>query len=135
VVPGVTSALAVPALAGIPVTQRGVATSLVITTGHSGAEPAALAAITSKGTAVFLMGVNAMGEICAAALRAGADPATPVAIIEQGSTPHQRVTRGDLLSIKRLAAEIPVKPPAVIVVGEVARADFLASEACATQPD
>jgi len=134
VVPGVTSALAVPAMAAIPVTQRGVATSVVITTGHNGAEPAALAAITSGATVIFLMGVNALGEICTAAVRAGADPATPVAIIERGSTPQQRVTRGDLLSISQRAAETSVKPPAVIVVGQVSRADFLANEACATPP-
>lgn len=134
VVPGVTSALAVPAMAGIPVTQRGVATSVVITTGHSGAEPVALAGITSGATVVFLMGVNALGDICAAAVRAGANPTTPVAIIERASTPQQRVTRGDLLSINQLAMETSVKPPAVIVVGQVAQADFLACVACATPP-
>jgi len=132
VVPGVTSAIAVPAIAGIPVTQRAVSNSVVITSGHAGADPAALAAITSGATAVFLMAVNALEDIVTSALAAGAEPATAVAIIESGSTARERVTRGELVSIVRIARETDVKPPAVIVMGEVAGPAFLASERAAT---
>jgi uroporphyrin-III C-methyltransferase/precorrin-2 dehydrogenase/sirohydrochlorin ferrochelatase len=120
VVPGVTSALAVPGCAGISVTHRGVATSVLITSGHAGADPAAIAAITAGATVVLLMGVTALSDIVSAALAAGADPATPVAIIERGSLPDQRLTRGTFADIVRSARETGVKPPAVIVIGEVA---------------
>jgi len=132
VVPGVTSALSVPALAGIPVTHRAVSNSVLVTSGHAGADAAALAAITSGATVVFLMAVSALPGIVEAALGAGADAETPVAIIERGSTSQERVTRGELGAIVRIAAETEVKPPAVIVVGEVAALGFLGSEAGAT---
>lgn len=132
VVPGVTSALSVPALAGIPATQRAVSNSVVITSGHAGADATALAAITTGATAIFLMAVNALEDIVVAALDAGASESTAVAIIERGSTSHERVTRGELGAIVRISRETDVKPPAVIVIGEVARAGFLASSASAT---
>jgi uroporphyrin-III C-methyltransferase/precorrin-2 dehydrogenase/sirohydrochlorin ferrochelatase len=132
VIPGVTSALSVPALAGMSVTQRAVAPGVIITTGHAGAEPAALAAMASGVTAVFLMAVSMLAEIADAALGAGVAPGTPVAIIENGSTPSERITRGELSQIARVASEAGVQPPAVIVVGAVAADGFLASDACAT---
>ena len=132
VVPGVTSALAVPALAGIPVTQRAVANSVVISSGHAGADAAALAAIASGATAVFLMGVTALERIAAAALEEGAAASTPVAIIENGSTSRERVTRADLATVVRVAGDAGVAAPAVIVVGAVAGPEFLASPASAT---
>ena len=132
VVPGVTSALSVPALAGIPVTHRGISNSVLVTSGHAGADAAALAAITSGATVVFLMAVSALESIATAALDAGAPAETPVAIVERGSTSHERVTRGDLGAIVRIARETDVKPPAVIVIGEVAAPGFLDSPAGAT---
>jgi len=132
VVPGITSALSVPAAAGIPVTQRGVATSVLVTTGHAGAEPAAIASMLTGATVVVLMGVSALPAIASAAMAGGVGDDTPVAIIESGTTAHERVTRGTLADIARLAAETGVKPPAVIVIGEVARPGLLASDAAAT---
>lgn len=132
VVPGISSALSVPALAGIPVTQRAVANSVVITSGHAGADAVAIAAITSGATAVFLMAVNSLGAIVEAALGSGAASTTPVAIIERGSTSQERVTRGELAAIVRISDEMAVKPPAVIVIGEVASPGFLSSDAAAT---
>ena len=132
VVPGVTSALSVPALAGIPVTQRSVANSVVISSGHVGADATALAAMTHGGTVVFLMAVSSLPEIVASAIAAGADPTTPVAVIERGSTSHERITRGVLGTIVRICDETAVKPPAIIVIGEVAREGFLESESSAT---
>jgi uroporphyrin-III C-methyltransferase/precorrin-2 dehydrogenase/sirohydrochlorin ferrochelatase len=132
VVPGVTSALSVPALAGIPVTQRGVSNSVLVTSGHAGADRAALAAMTSGATVVVLMGVAALPAIVEAALVAGASGALPVAIIESGSTDRERVTYGTLASIVRIAHETGVKPPAVIVIGKVASPGLLASDVSAT---
>lgn len=132
VVPGITSALSVPAAAGIPVTQRGVATSVLVTTGHAGAEPAAIASMLTGATVVVLMGVSALPGIASAAMAGGVGDDTPVAIIESGTTAHERVTRGTLADIARLAAETGVKPPAVIVIGEVARPGLLASDVAAT---
>jgi uroporphyrin-III C-methyltransferase/precorrin-2 dehydrogenase/sirohydrochlorin ferrochelatase len=125
IVPGVTSAIAVPGLAGIPVTHRSVTTSVVISSGHAGADGPAIAAMASGATAIFLMAVTALPQIVDAALAAGASPETPVAIIENGSTPSQRITRGNLETIVRISGETGVKPPAVIVVGQVAREGFL----------
>lgn len=132
VVPGVTSALSVPAAAGIPVTQRGVATSVLVTTGHAGADPAAIASMLAGATVVILMGVSRLPSIASAAIAGGVDRETPVAIVESGTTAHERVTRGPLGEIAQVAAQAGVKPPAVIVIGEVARPDLLASFVAAT---
>lgn len=132
VVPGITSALAVPARAGIPVTQRGLATSVLITTGHAGADDAALAAMAAGATVVILMGVKTLPTIVAAALARGCDPQTPVAIIENGTTVHERITQAPLATIAATATVAGVKPPAIIVVGDVATPDLLASALAAT---
>ncbi len=80
VVPGVTSAVAVPAAAGIPVTHRGVSTGYLVVTGHDGLPPAALAALRDRSaTVVVLMGVTMLPELASAALSAGVDPELPVA--------------------------------------------------------
>ncbi|GIG55057.1 uroporphyrinogen-III C-methyltransferase [Demequina activiva] len=134
VVPGITSALAVPARAGIPVTQRGVSTSLLVTTGHAGADQATIAAMAAGATVVILMGVSALPDIVDAALDAGCAVDTPIAIVENGTTARERVTRGTFEDIVRICSETGVKPPAIIVVGEVARPGLLAGALAAT-PD
>lgn len=133
VVPGITSALAVPARAGIPVTQRGIAASVLITSGHAGPDLAACAAMSAGATVVVLMGVTALGEFAAAALDGGVAADTPVAIVENGTTPHERMTRGTVATIVRIAQETGVKPPAIIVIGQVAHPGLLASEVAATR--
>ncbi|NYI41027.1 uroporphyrinogen-III C-methyltransferase [Demequina lutea] len=132
VIPGITSAIAVPGLAGIPVTQRGVAATVVITSGHLGPDEATRAALAEGATVVALMAVGTMGDFMAAALDAGADPRTPVAIIECGSTPRERVTRATISDASLIADETGVKPPAVIVIGGVALDGLLASKVAAT---
>nr|WP_041940161.1 MULTISPECIES: uroporphyrinogen-III C-methyltransferase [Frankia] len=125
VVPGITSALAVPALAGIPVTHRDLAQELAVVSGHlppghpdSTVDWAGLAA--SRATIVILMGVARLMDIADALLAGGRPEVTPVAVIERGATPAQRVLRTtlDALAIDAIAAG--VRSPAVIVVGEVA---------------
>jgi uroporphyrin-III C-methyltransferase/precorrin-2 dehydrogenase/sirohydrochlorin ferrochelatase len=127
VVPGVTSAFAVPAAAGIPVTNRGQSRQVTVLSGHDAVSPDGVPTdidldglVRGRGTLVVLMGVAALPAICAGLLGAGMDPTTPVAIIENGWTPAQRVTTGPVGSIAALAAERGVQSPAVIVIGEVA---------------
>jgi len=136
VVPGVTSAVAVPGLAGIPLTHRGVTTGFHVVSGHcasgttsdtSGPLDAAALSCVRDGTAtlVVLMGVRSLGAIVAQSLAAGADPATPVAIVENGSTREQRVTRARLDEAADVAAARGVRSPAVVVIGRVAAEGLL----------
>jgi len=123
VVPGVTSAIAAPALAGIPVTHRGVASSLTIVTGHE--EPGKEAPLDWKaiaaqgGTLVVLMGVSRLAANVAALIEAGKPPSTPAAIVERGGWPDQRLISGSLADIVERSKEAKVQSPAVLVVGEV----------------
>jgi uroporphyrin-III C-methyltransferase/precorrin-2 dehydrogenase/sirohydrochlorin ferrochelatase len=133
VVPGVTSALAVPARAGIPVTQRGITASVLITSGHAGPDAAACAAMSAGATVVVLMGVTALAQFITAAVDGGVPADMPVAIIEKGTTPQERITRGTVSTIVRIAKETGVKPPAIIVIGQVAHPGLLASELAATR--
>lgn len=133
VVPGISSAVAVPVLAGIPLTQRGVSSSVHVSSGHAGAEPAAVAALAAGATLVLLMAVRTLPEICGAAIGAGVDADLPVAIIENGSTDRERVTHATLATAARVAQEVAVRSPAVVVVGAVAAAGFIDDPACATE--
>jgi uroporphyrin-III C-methyltransferase/precorrin-2 dehydrogenase/sirohydrochlorin ferrochelatase len=118
VVPGVTSAIAVPASAGIPVTHRTLARQFTVATAHEDLDWSKLAAI--EGTLVLLMGATRVERIAKELLSAGCDPATPVAVIENGTLPGQRTTTGSLETIGDRATAIGVKAPAVVVVGDVA---------------
>ncbi|WP_370449936.1 uroporphyrinogen-III C-methyltransferase [Cellulomonas sp. PhB143] len=130
VVPGVSSALSVPALAGIPVTHRGTAAGFHVTSGHDGLDALAVAcARDGAATLVVLMGVAVLGRIVAQALAAGAVAGTPVAIVENGSTERQRTVRGSLGEIVAAAAAAGVRSPAVIVMGGVAAEDLLEGDA------
>ena len=123
VVPGVTSALSVPAYAGIPVTHRDFCSSLHIVTGHAkaGAELHIDfdALRRTGGTLVFLMGVSALPKICGGLLEAGMDPEMPAAVVEQGTLPRQRKVLATLRDLPRAAEQARVKSPAIIVVGKV----------------
>jgi uroporphyrin-III C-methyltransferase/precorrin-2 dehydrogenase/sirohydrochlorin ferrochelatase len=131
-VPGITSAFAVPALAGIPVTQRGVATSVHVSSGHVGADAATLAALSAGATVVLLMGVSALPGICAAALAEGVPGDLPVAMVEHGSTSRERVTRATVATAADVGEREGVRPPAVIVLGRVAAEGFLDDPVSAT---
>jgi uroporphyrin-III C-methyltransferase/precorrin-2 dehydrogenase/sirohydrochlorin ferrochelatase len=117
VVPGVTSAVAVPAAAGIPVTHRGRAKQVTIASGHEGLDWASLAAL--EGTLVLLMGVSGLTVAARELVVHGKDAGTPVAVVERGFAPDQRTTVGTLATIADLARERDVRPPAVVVVGSV----------------
>lgn len=124
VVPGVTAGIAAPACAGIPATHRGVASAVAFVTGHedpdkpeNGLDWEALAAF--PGTLVFYMGVGRLAGNAAALIDAGRPPDEPVAVIERGTTPRQRVVTGTLASISGVAVEAGIGSPALVVVGEV----------------
>jgi uroporphyrinogen III methyltransferase/synthase len=123
IVPGVTSAIAVPAYAGIPLTHRGLTSTVAFVTGHedptkekSDIDWQALARI---GTLVFLMGVKNIEKIVKELLNNGKSPETPAALIRWGTTPRQEIITGTLANISILAKERTFAPPAILVVGEV----------------
>jgi uroporphyrin-III C-methyltransferase len=127
VVPGVTSAIAVPAYAGVPVTHRGLASAFTVFTGHedpgkedTSIDYAALAAAARLGTLVLLMGMAHLPDITERLIAAGLPPATPTLCIEHGTTPQQRSIRGTLATIATIAAQAGIEPPALTVIGEVA---------------
>lgn len=122
VVPGVTSALAAPAAAGIPVTHRGVAHEMVVVSGHlppghpeSLVDWAALGRL--RGTVCVLMGLKNLAKIAAALIDGGRPPTTPAAVVQEATTSAQHIVRAPLAQIAGRAADIP--PPAVVVIGDV----------------
>ena len=123
IVPGVTSATSVPAAAGIPVTHRDITASFVVASGHQGPASvlAAAADAAPDATLVLLMGVTTLEATAAGLIAAGRLPTTPVAIIESGWTPRQRTTVTTLAGAGAAAVAASVRPPAVVVIGEVVR--------------
>ena len=123
VVPGVTSALAVPAYGGIPVTHRQYASSVHIVAGQrregtEGIDFAGLAAL-KRTTLIFLMGVSQLEHICAGLMEAGMDGSTKAAILEKGTASGQRQVAGTLETLPQLAVKESIGTPGIIVVGEV----------------
>ncbi|GAA5534433.1 uroporphyrinogen-III C-methyltransferase [Deinococcus aluminii] len=121
VVPGVTSAIAAPAYAGIPVTHREAARSFAVLTGNTREGGAHYEKLSGVDTLVLLMGVRNLDQISADLIAAGRDPQTPAATVQWGTTPRQRVATGTLATIAQAVREAGLEAPAVTVVGEVAR--------------
>jgi uroporphyrin-III C-methyltransferase / precorrin-2 dehydrogenase / sirohydrochlorin ferrochelatase len=124
VVPGVTAAAGAAAYAGIPLTHRECADACVFVTGHArkGAAPLDFTGLVRpRQTIVVYMGVGALKDICAALVSHGLAPATPCAVVEKATLPEQRVIEGTLATLPALALEAQVRPPALLVVGEVVR--------------
>lgn len=121
VVPGITSSIAVPAAAGIPVTQRGITASFTMASAHEGAKSvlAAIGGTPVDSTLVLLMGASKLTEICRELIGIGYSPTTPLAVVESGLTPEQNVTEYTLSSA--LAQAVRPKNPSVVVIGEVVR--------------
>ncbi len=123
IVPGVTSAIAAPAYAGIPVTYRDVACSFVVLTGHrkEGAEELACdwGAAVGADTVVFLMGVGNLPAIAENLIAAGKSPETPAAVVASGTRAGQRTVTGALRDIADRVAAAGIRPPAALIVGEV----------------
>ncbi|MFN2568871.1 MAG: uroporphyrinogen-III C-methyltransferase [Candidatus Dormibacteria bacterium] len=140
VVPGISSAIAGPTAAGIPVTARGVAQSFAVITGHAagqspeqssragpstalraGSAPVAISEPFSADTLVVLMGRANLAQLAAQLIAAGRDPSTPAACIQSATTPEQRVTRATLATIAEAADRDGFEAPVVTVIGEVVR--------------
>lgn len=123
IVPGITSAAAAAAYAGIPVTHRDYVSSFHVITGHARKDGESRIQyeplVKAGGTLVFLMGVASMERICGGLLRAGMDKETPAAVIEQGTTSMQRKVTGRLDTIAKRARKEQIQAPAVIVIGKV----------------
>lgn len=126
VVPGVTSALAGPASAGIPATHRGVAQDVHVVSAHvapgderSTVDWAGLA--RAGGTVVVLMGVQRIEAIAAALVGHGRSPETPVAVVQEATLPGQRTVTGTLADIAASVRSAQVRPPAVVIIGEVVK--------------
>lgn len=124
VVPGITSAISVPAYAGIPLTHRDHTSTVAFITGHEDplkekSEIAWEKLSTGAGTLVFLMGVGNLPGIADRLMSCGRPPGTPVALIRRGTLPEQTTVVGNLGNIADLARENRIRPPAIIVVGEV----------------
>jgi uroporphyrin-III C-methyltransferase/precorrin-2 dehydrogenase/sirohydrochlorin ferrochelatase len=125
VVPGLTSAVSVPGLAGVPVTHRGVAHEFTVVSGHVAPDhPKSLvdwdALARLRGTLVLLMAVERLGVIGEALLKGGKDPQTPVVVVQDGSRPGEKVLRTRLESMAADVAAAAITPPAIVVIGPVA---------------
>jgi uroporphyrin-III C-methyltransferase len=123
VVPGISSAIGVPALAGIPVTQRQLASAFAVVTAHRAKDADLLnwAALAQIDTLVILMGVRRLPQISAMLMEHGRSPTTPAAIIERGTLPEERIVTGTLGDLAERALRARVRPPATIVIGDVVR--------------
>jgi uroporphyrin-III C-methyltransferase/precorrin-2 dehydrogenase/sirohydrochlorin ferrochelatase len=124
VVPGISSSISVPAAAGIPVTHRGVTHEFTVISGHVAPEdPRSLvnwdAAAKMRGTLVLLMAVERIAAIASALVAGGRAPATPVAVIQEGTTAAQRVVRATLATVAEVVAAEGIRPPSIVVVGDV----------------
>lgn len=121
IIPGISSALAVPAYAGIPVTQRHMAQSFTVVTGHTASEEDTHGTnwsdLPKSGTLVVLMGVRHFSKIAATLIENGRSAQTPAAIIRWGTTPEQEIITGTLADLPQKAKHIA--PPAIIVIGDV----------------
>jgi len=126
-VPGISSAIAIPAAAGIPVTHRGVSRGFHVVTGHTAGDglPPDLERLAGlEGTLVFLMGLSHLEAIAQGLMEAGKAPSTPAAVLSGGNAPRYAAVRGRLDNIALLTRKAGVEPPAVILVGDVAALDL-----------
>jgi len=124
IIPGVTSAIAAPAYAGIPLTHRKYTTTVAFVTGHEDPSKAAstidwAALAKGIGTLVFLMGVKNLPQITRRLIQHGKPASTPVALVRWGTTPRQQTVSGTLENIVQRTKDAGIKAPAIIVVGEV----------------
>jgi uroporphyrinogen III methyltransferase/synthase len=124
VVPGVSSFVAVPNYAGIPLTHRGFCSKLTLITGHEDPSKEASSidwpqVAKTPGTKVIMMGTDRLGQIAQTLIGHGMDPATPVAMVRWGTTGHQHSIAGTLATIADVAAKEKIGPPTVAVIGDV----------------
>lgn len=126
IIPGISSSIAAPCYAGIPVTHRAVATAFMVITGHEDPTKTETQVDWKQvagffGTRVILMGVERIGEIAGQLMKHGASPNLPVAMVRWGTTAQHRTITGTLATIAGVAAQAEFKPPAVTIIGEVVK--------------
>lgn len=125
IVPGISSALAAPAYAGMPVTHRGCASSVAIVSGYRSSETKSKvdwgALAHGVDTLIILMGVKNLADVMNCLLGAGCEPERPAAIVASATYPSQRTVTGTVGTITQLAARHPIHAPAIILVGDVVR--------------
>ena len=126
IVPGISSSIAAPAYAGIPVTHRAVATAFMVITGHEDPTKTETQVDWKQvaeffGTRVILMGVERIGAIASELIRHGASPETPVAMVRKGTTGEQQTITGTLATIADVVAKAKFKAPAVTIIGDVVK--------------
>ncbi|MEY4640214.1 MAG: siroheme synthase [Pseudomonadota bacterium] len=124
IVPGITAASGCASYAGIPLTHRDYAQSVRFVTGHLKDDSCDLdwaQLVQPAQTVVYYMGLIALPQICARLIEHGQDPDTPIALIQQGTTPEQKVYTGTLLTMPEIIAKQEVKAPSLIIVGQVVR--------------
>ena len=125
VVPGISSSYSVPAYCGIPVTHRDFASSFHVITGHEGNHKNGVSVLNyetlakEEGTLIFLMGLKNLPNIVTSLIENGKDPATPVGVLQEGTTARQRVATGTLADIVEVVEREGIKTPAITVVGDV----------------
>jgi uroporphyrinogen III methyltransferase / synthase len=124
IVPGVTSAIAVPAYGGIPVTDRAMNSTFTVVTGHE--DPSKNSShvdwrhlANDEGTLIFLMGLHSLPQVCERLVNEGKSPRTPAAVIQWGATPRQRMVRGTLETLPEITQKADFQPPATVIVGKV----------------
>lgn len=125
VVPGITSAVAALAYAGVPVTQRGVAANFGVITGHRAGDTSAAGrsywqSLAQLDTLIILMGMKNLSHITEQLLQAGKSPTTPALVVQWGTLPHQQMVSAPLHALPQRVTETGVRAPAVIVIGAVA---------------
>ncbi len=123
VIPGVTSAIAVPGLAGIPVTHRRYSSAFAVVTGHQCEDPSTVDwdALARIPTLIVLMGLATLAPTARRLITAGVPGSRPAAVVASGTLPHERAVTGTLETIARRARDAAIEPPAVLIVGEVVR--------------
>ena len=121
VVPGVSSGVAVPAYAGIPVTHRGVASSFTVVTGHKATSIAWDKLAEATDTLVILMGIGNLANVVNQLIKSNRPGSTPVAVITHGTTNRQVCVTGTLQDIVDKAIKENLKPPSVVIIGEVVK--------------
>lgn len=114
IVPGISSALAAAAYAGIPVTHRGISDSFTVATGHRAA-----GSTSSSHTRIFLMALSTLSETTVRLINEGVLPSTPAAIVEHGTLPEQRTITGTLQTIAGRARRAGLRGPSILIVGDV----------------
>jgi len=124
IIPGITSGIGSATYAGIPLTHRNFASSVVFVTGHEDLQKSEEKVRWKKlaksvDTIVIMMGLSRIGIICKQLIEGGMNKKTPVAVIQEGTTPQQKMITGNLSNISKLVTQKKIRPPSIIIIGKV----------------